>query len=127
MTKDVRVLLVKINLGRGTVRKVPLNQDQVTNIFCIEEKGDGHGFTIEMVPAIKKYGRYYRVIKMPDGTEIEGDVFFRAKHYTELSDSNSIREGISNFIMKVNKDIHSHMIALQKGSKSIERYFESFV
>jgi hypothetical protein len=127
MTKEVRVLLVKINLGRGTARKVPLNQDQITNLFCIEEKGDGHGFTIEMVPAIKKYGRYYRVIKMPDGTEIEGDVFFRAKHYTELSDSNSIREGISNFIAKVNRECHSHMKVLQKSQKCIERYFESFV
>lgn len=127
MIKEVRVLLVKINLGRGTVRKVPLNQDQQTNIFSIEEKGDGHGFTVEMVPAIKKFGRYYRVIKMPDGREIEGDVFFQARHYTELSDSTYIRQGLSNFIAKVNTECHSHMKVLQKGRKQIERYFESFV
>ena len=127
MVKEIRVLLVKINLGRGTVRKVPLNQDQQTNIFTIEEKGDGHGYTIEMVPAIKKFGCYYRVIKMPDGTEIAGNIFFQAKHYTELSDSIMVRQGLSNFITKVNKDIHSHMKVLQKGRKQIERYFESFV
>lgn len=127
MIKEERVLLVRINLGAGTARKVPLNQDQLTNIFSTLKECDGHGFIIEMIPAIKKFGRYHRVIKMPDKTEIIGDVFFRAKHYTELSDSAYVREGISNFIRKVNKDIHSHMIALQKSQKHIERYFESFV
>lgn len=125
--KEERVLLVKFSLGRGTVRKCPLNQDQPTNILSTSNVEDGHGYSIEMVPAIKKFGCYYRVVTMPDKTEIAGNIFFQAKHYVELDDSAYVRQGLMNFIRKINKEAEAHIKALQKSKKSIEKYFESFV
>ena len=127
MVKESRVLLVRINLGRGTANKIPLNQDQYTNIFSVEEKGESHGYTVEMIPAIKKFGCYYRVVQLPDGTEIAGNIFFRANHYTELNDLPHIRQGLNNFIRRVNREASAHIKALQKNQKCIERYLESFI
>ena len=125
--KEERVLLIKFSLGRATVRKCPLNQDQPTNILSTFKEGDGHGFTIEMVPAIKKFGCYYRVVTMPDKSEIAGNIFFQAKHYVELCDSTYVRQGLSNFISKINKEAESHIKVLQRSKRIIEQYFESFV
>lgn len=125
--KEARVLLVKISLGRASARKNKLNQDQQTKLFSVEEKGEGHGFTIEMIPAIKKFGRYHRIITMPDNTEKLGDVFFKASHYAELSDTIYVRKGLTNFINKINRDIECYLNALQKPSCKVEKYFETFL
>ena len=125
--KENRVLLVKIGLGRGTARKCKLNQDQHTNLFYIEEKGEGHGYQLEVIPAIKRFGCYYRIITLPDNTETLGNIFFQAKHYIELNDTPFVRKGLNNFIEKINKEVSCYLKALQKPTPSIETYFQSFV
>jgi hypothetical protein len=126
MKAPQRVLLVKITLGRGTHRKCPLNQTQKTNIYSISKEDEGHGYIIEVIPAIKMFERYYRVIQMPDGTEREGNIFFNVKHYAILADTPFVRQGLFTFIASLNKQIEAQMKVLQRSEEHIQRFFESF-
>jgi hypothetical protein len=125
MQKETRVLLVRIIIGRGTARHFPLNQDQKTNILSIEDKGNQHGYMMEMVPAIKKFNRYHTVIKLPNGEELLGDIFFKAKDYTVISDTELTRKGLVSYLKEMNKAVEKALKTFQKPTKSIERYFES--
>ena len=125
MVKETRVLLVKVTVGRGTIRHLPLNQDQNTHIFSVEEKGNQHGYMMEMVPAIKRFGCYYTIVKLPDGTEQIGNVFFNAKNYTAVNDSVLVRKGLINYLKKMNEAVEKAMKTFQRPTKSMERYFES--
>jgi len=120
-----RVLLIRIIVGRGTVRHHPVNQDKLTNILSVETVGNNHGSMIEMIPAIRKYERYYKLVKMPDGVEIMGDIFYNAKNYAEFDDTPFIRRGVIRLIREIDSNVDNKLKMLQKNRKSVERFFES--
>jgi hypothetical protein len=125
MQKETKVLLIKITLGRGAARHCPLMQDQKTNIFSIEDKGNNHGYVMEMIPAIRKFGCYHTVVKLPNGEELIGNIFYSAKDYTAIADTPLIRKGLILYLKKLNESVDKALKTFQKPTKSIERYFES--
>ena len=101
MKDGTRVLFVKFILGRDTLRKYPLNHDQKTNIFSTDIKWNGHGYLVEVIPAIFRFGRFYRIITMPDGSEKEGNLFFENRKYAMLNDTLYVRNGLSKYIEEI--------------------------
>ena len=125
--KQTRVILVRITIGRGTARKHPLNQDQSTNLFSVEQKGNNHGLMIETIPAIKKFNCFYKIVTMPDGSEVTGDIFMGAKNYTEIEDSPYTRKGLESFVREINDRVIKCMKTMQKPTKVIEHHLASLV
>ena len=127
MKDGTRVLFVKFILGRDTLRKYPLNHDQKTNIFSTDIKWNGHGYLVEVIPAIFRFGRFYRIITMPDGSEKEGNLFFENRKYAMLNDTLYVRNGLSKYIEEIEKRLQKQLSVLQKSESQLERFFESFV
>ena len=125
--KEQRILLVRLIVGRETARKHPLNQDQYTNIITVETTGVGNGMMIEMIPAIERFGSCYTIVRLPDGKEIPGNIFFKAKDYTRIPDTPATRQGLLTLIKKRNQQDEALLKIMQKDKKSIQRYVESFL
>lgn len=124
--KEHRILLVRFTLGRGTVLRFPLNQDQHTKILNVETTGANNGMMMEVIPAVEKYGRTYTIVTLPDGEEKLGNIFFKSKDYERLEDTQYIRLGLKKMIEKQNQFIFRHLRSLQKSKKSVEHYIETF-
>lgn len=127
MQKERRVLLVRAIVGRDTARRCPLNHDQLTNILSVEPFGRCNGVMLEVVQAIEYMGCYYTIFKLPDGTEHKGNIFFKAKDYTKISDTPELRIGLAKLIKERTERDQKLLRSLQKDKKGVERFIETFL
>lgn len=122
--KTKKVILIKILIGRATARINPLNEDQPTKILSIENSKNEFGVMLEIIPAYKKFGVYYKRISLPDGKEIEGDIMF-IKNFEEFEDTPDISIGINKLIEKMNNDNTKLLFNMQKSKNKIERFLSN--
>ena len=124
MVKIKKVILIKISIGRATARVNPLNEDQPTKILSIEKDKNAFGMMIEVIPAYKKFGVYYKRVSLPDGKEIEGDIMF-IRDFEEFEDTPLVNLGINKLIKRINNDNAKLLLNMQKSKNRIVRFLSN--
>lgn len=115
MKKDERyVLLIKVIIGRGTALSNPPAADQYHKILSVERNKNNHGVLIDVIPAIRKFGVYYRAVILPDGTVIPGNIFYERTYQEIPVDDFSVFDGAVDLLSE-----------LDNTAKTLMNYFQT--